>query len=73
MARVSVRLPPEILAALKKDASKKDLPLATWLRLVLAQRVWRKKRPTDKQSWLEGIYAGKARRKIKKFEDLFSD
>jgi hypothetical protein len=73
MARVSITMPPEILSALKKEAKKKDLPVATLVRFYLAQRVWRKKSTKDKQHWLEQIYAGKARRKIKSFEDLFSD
>ncbi len=73
MARLSVTLPPEILAVLKKEAKQKDLPLSTLVRFVLAQRIWRKKSKKDKQHWLEQIYAGKARRKIKKFEDWFSD
>jgi hypothetical protein len=73
MPRVAVTLPPEILNVLKKEAAKKDIPLAALVRFILAQRVWRKKSRKDKQHWLEAIYAGKARRKIKKFEDLFSD
>jgi hypothetical protein len=73
MARLSVTLPPEILNALKKEAKQKDIPLATLVRFVLAQRVWRKKSRKDKQHWLEAIYAGKARRKIKEFEDWFSE
>ncbi len=73
MARLAITLPPEILNALKKEAKQKDIPVATLARFVLAQRVWRKKSKKDKQHWLEGIYAGKARRKIKEFEDLFSE
>ncbi len=73
MARLSVTIPPEILAALKKEAKQKNIPVATLVRFVLAQRVWRKKSKKDKQPWLEAIYAGKARRKIKEFEDWFSD
>lgn len=74
MARLSVTLPPEILTALKKEAEQKDLPLSALVRLILAQRLWRKKLPKkDKQHWLEAIYAGKARRKIRKFEDWFSE
>jgi hypothetical protein len=73
MPRVAVTLPPEILNVLKKEAAKKDIPLAALVRFILAQRVWRKKSRKDKQHWLEAIYAGKARRRIKKFEDLFSD
>jgi metal-responsive CopG/Arc/MetJ family transcriptional regulator len=73
MARLSVSIPPEILNELKKEAKKKDIPVATLVRFVLAQRVWRKKSRKDKQHWLEAIYAGKARRKIKEFEDRFSE
>ena len=73
MARLNVNLPAEILNALKKEARKKEIPPATLARFLLAQHVWRTMRPKDKQHWLEGIYAGKARRKIKEFEDLFSD
>jgi hypothetical protein len=73
MPRVAVTLPPEIFIALKKEAVKKGVPLAALVRFILAQRAWRKKGKKDSQHWLEAIYAGKARRKIKKFEDLFSD
>ncbi len=73
MARVSVTLPPEILNELKKEAKQKDIPVSSLVRYIVAQRLWRKKSKKDKQHWLEGIYAGKSRRKIKKFEDLFSD
>jgi len=73
MARVSVTIPPEILTALKKEAKQKELPVATLVKLLVAQHIWRKKSKKDKQHWLEAIYSGKARRKIKNFEDLFSD
>lgn len=73
MARLSLTIPPEILTALKKEARQKNIPAATLVRFILAQRVWRKKSKKDKQHWLEAIYAGKARRKIKEFEDWFSD
>jgi hypothetical protein len=73
MARLQASLPPEILTALKKEAKKKEIPLSALARFVLAQHVWRKLRKKDKQHWLEGMYAGKAKRKIKEFEDLFSD
>ncbi len=73
MARLSLTIPPDILIALKKEAKQRDIPLATLVRFVLAQRVWRKKNKKDKQHWLEAIYAGKAKRKIKEFEDWFSD
>lgn len=73
MPRLSLLIPPEILAELRKEARQKGIPLATLVRFVLAQRVWRRKRPKDKQHWLEAIYAGKAKRKIKEFEDWFSD
>ncbi len=73
MARLSVTLPPEILNELKKEARQKEIPVSALVRFVIAQRAWRKKRPKDRQHWLEAIYAGKARRKIKEFEDLFSE
>jgi metal-responsive CopG/Arc/MetJ family transcriptional regulator len=73
MPRLSVTLPAEILSAIKKEAKQKDIPISALVRLVLAQRAWRKNRTKDKQHWLEAIYAGKARRKIKEFEDWFSD
>ena len=73
MARLAVTIPPEILIALKKEARKKELPVATLVKLLVAQHIWRKKSKKDRQHWLEGIYAGKAKRKIKSFEDLFSD
>lgn len=69
--RLYANLPPEILNALKKEARKKDIPVSALVRFILAQHIWRKK-GRDKQHWLEAIYSGKARRKIKKFEDLFS-
>lgn len=71
--RVTVRLPPDILAAVKKEAAKKEIPPATLIKLLVAQHIWRKKSRKDKQHWLESIYAGKAKRKVKSFEDLFSD
>ncbi len=73
MARLQASLPPEILNALKKEAKKKEIPLSALARFVLAQHVWRKLRKKDKQHWLEAVYAGKAKRRIKEFEDLFSD
>ncbi len=73
MARLSVTLPAEILNELKKEARQKELPVSALARFVIAQRAWRKRKPKDKQHWLEAVYAGKARRKVKDFEDLFSD
>ena len=73
MPTLSVTLPKEILKALKEEAKKKDMPLSALARLIIAQRLWRKRRKKDKQHWLEAIYAGKAKRKIRKFEDIFSD
>jgi len=73
MARLYASLPLEILNALRKEAKKKDIAVSALVRFVLAQHVWRKANKKDKQHWLEAIYAGKARRKIKEFEDLFSD
>jgi len=73
MPRLALTLPPEILKEIKKEAKQKDIPVATLVRFVLAQRIWRKRRPKDKQHWLEAIYAGKAKRKIKEFEDWFSE
>lgn len=73
MPSVSVTLPKELLKAVKKEAKDKDLPVSALIRIIIAQRLWRKRRKKDKQHWLEGIYAGKARRRIRKFEDYFSD
>jgi hypothetical protein len=73
MARLYTSLPPEILNALKKEAKKKEIAVSALARFILAQHIWRKASKKDKQHWLEAIYAGKARRKIKEFEDLFSD
>ncbi len=73
MARLYATIPPEILNALKKEARKKEIPVSALVRFVLAQHVWRRMRKKDRQHWLEAIYAGKARRKIKEFEDWFSD
>lgn len=71
--RLNVNLPAEILNQLKKEARKKEIPVATLARFLIAQHVWRRLRPKDKQHWLEAVYAGKAKRRIKEFEDLFSD
>jgi hypothetical protein len=73
MARLYASLPPEILNLLKKEAKKKEIAVSALVRFLLAQHVWRKASKKDKQHWLEGMYAGKARRRIKEFEDLFSD
>lgn len=73
MPRISTTLPEQILAAIKKEARQKELPVSAMARLIIAQHIWRKKHPKDKQHWLEAIYSGKARRKIKKLEDWFSN
>lgn len=73
MPKISVTLPPEILKAVKNEAKQKDMPVSAFVRMIIAQRLWRKRRKKDKQHWLEAIYAGKAKRKIRKFEDIFSD
>ena len=73
MVRLSFSIPPELLAELKKEARQKDVKVSALVRQVLFERSWRKKSRKDKQHWLEAIYAGKARKKIKKFEDVFSD
>lgn len=73
MKQITVSLPKRLHAELKKEAEKREVPLSRLVRHVLAERSWRKHRP-KKQHWLEEIYAkGKAKRKIKKFEDLFSE
>ncbi|MEM2916088.1 MAG: hypothetical protein QXT19_01905 [Candidatus Woesearchaeota archaeon] len=73
MARLYATIPPEILNSLKKEARKKEIPVSALVRFILAQHVWRKASRKDKQHWLEAMYAGKARRKIREFEDLFSE
>lgn len=73
MARIVLNIPEELLAELKKEAEKKGTPTAGLVRQILMERSWRKKSRKEKQHWLEAIYAGKARRKIRKFEDLFSE
>lgn len=73
MARLSFSVPQELLAELKKEAKQRETTVSELVRHILYERSWRKHKKKDKQHWLEAIYAGKAKRKIKKFEDLFSD
>jgi Arc/MetJ-type ribon-helix-helix transcriptional regulator len=73
MQTISVSLPPKLLKQLKAEAKKREMSLSGFVRYALAERSWRKRSPKE-QHWLEAVYAkGKAKRKIKKFEDIFSD
>lgn len=72
MKALTISLPSKLLDELKKEAKKNEVSVSKLVRHIIAERAWRKRRPKG-QHWLEGIYAGKAKRKVKKFEDLFSD